>query len=131
MSAVRNTQPCYRRLNPISIQCAWLENIALASTSLKEEHHGHSSTEKHAGHSARPQPAHVGVSVPLTQAAHHHAVLQAQRLPQHTELLGDLVGQLPAGRVGLSGGSGDTGHQAGDSGAAPYLVGVNTRQKMP
>lgn len=33
----------------------------------------------------------------LTQAAHHHAVLQAEGLPQDAELLGDLVRQLPAG----------------------------------
>jgi hypothetical protein len=35
-----------------------------------------------------------------THAAYDDTVLQAQRLPQHPELLCDLVGQLPAGRKG-------------------------------
>ena len=45
MSAVRNVPLRYRRLNPASMQCVWLENIALASTSLTEEGHGHISTK--------------------------------------------------------------------------------------
>lgn len=36
-------------------------------------------------------------SQPHTHAANDDAVLQAQRLPQHPELLGDLVGQLSVG----------------------------------
>lgn len=43
----------------------------------------------------------------LTEAAHHHAVLEAERLPQHAELLGDLVRQLPAGEEIAE--EGDTG----------------------
>lgn len=51
-----------------------------------------------------PVPPGPGSGSPtaLTQAAHHHAVLQPQRLPQDAELLGDLVRQLPAGRTGLN-----------------------------
>lgn len=45
MSAVRNVPLRYRRLNPASMRCVWLENIALASTSLTEEGHGHISTK--------------------------------------------------------------------------------------
>lgn len=43
----------------------------------------------------------------LTEAAHHHAVLEAERLPQHAELLSDLVRQLPAGEEIAE--EGDTG----------------------
>ena len=45
-----------------------------------------------------PSPAGWGPAAALTQAAHHHAVLQAEGLPQDAELLGDLVRQLPAGK---------------------------------
>lgn len=45
-----------------------------------------------AGTHSPPQPL-----SPHTHAANDNAVLQTQGLPQHPELLSDLVGQLPVG----------------------------------